>query len=434
MKLASGEYSDLVWQNIPKELFNDILSKFYVEVRKQDGKPYSKQAYVCLRAGLQRYLCDGPWFKPYTLISDPAFKSSNDTMTGVFKRLGREGLDRVQHHEPIAQEHIAQLKATNVIGTDNPLSLQRLVWLGIGIHFGRRGRENYREMTKSFFTIKKDAEGRRFLQQAYCEKTKNHQGDKPSNSYMAQGRIYEQPGDAFCTLTAYEKYLSLLNSDFELLWQRPNKNYKETGKWYCKQAVGKNVLGNFLKDMCKDAGIDAVYTNHCTRVTTSVILNEAGFGENDIVKVTGHKSTSSLTSYINKSSDAKKRKMADTLSNVFSEGPSTSSAGMASNFGHPDPVAATAATSVVDTSSQAIAAPHTNDIINLNLDNCEELSESDMNKYLEIEENKENNLELTDTEINQYMQIFEKNVAKGSMFSGCTVTINNPIYNITIKK
>ena len=57
-----------------------------------------------------------------------------------------------------------------------------------------------------------------------------------------------------------------------------------------------------------------------------------------------------------------------------------------------------------------------------------------MNKYLEIEENKENNLELTDTEINQYMQIFEKNVAKGSMFSRCTVTINNPIYNITIKK
>ena len=126
--------------------------------------------------------------------------------------------------------------------------------------------------------------------------------------------------------------------------------------------------------------------------------------------------------------------MADTLSNVFSEGPSTSSAGMAINFGHPDPVAATAATSVVDTSSQAIAAPHTNDIINLNLDNCEELSESEMNKYSEREENKENNLELTDTEINQYMQIFEKNVAKGSMFSGCTVTINNPIYNITIKK
>ena len=51
MKLASGEYSDLVWQNIPKELFNDILSKFYVEVRKQDGKPYSKQAYVCLSRG-----------------------------------------------------------------------------------------------------------------------------------------------------------------------------------------------------------------------------------------------------------------------------------------------------------------------------------------------------------------------------------------------
>ena len=36
--------------------------------------------------------------------------------------------------------------------------------------------------------VNTDADGRRFLQQAFCEKTKNHQGDKPSNSYMPQGR------------------------------------------------------------------------------------------------------------------------------------------------------------------------------------------------------------------------------------------------------
>ena len=66
------------------------------------------------------------------------------------------------------------------------------------------------------------------------------------------------------------------------------------------------------------AGIVTVYTNHCTRVTTSILLNEAGFGENDIMHVTGHTSNSRLSHYINKASHVKK--IADTISNVFSAG------------------------------------------------------------------------------------------------------------------
>ena len=119
-------------------------------------------------------------------------------MIGVVKWLAKQDLDNIVHHEPMDQKDIDQLKASNVIGTDNPLSLQRLVWLGIGLHFGRRGRENYRNMNFKTFLIDTDSEGRRFLQMAYCEKTKNHQADKASNSYKPQGRIYEQPGDSYC--------------------------------------------------------------------------------------------------------------------------------------------------------------------------------------------------------------------------------------------
>ena len=188
-------------------MFNEVLSKFYVEVRRKDGKPYSKQAYISLRAGLQRHLSDGPWFASYLLVSDPVFKLSNDTMVGVFKWLAKQGLDNVTHHEPIDQNDIDKLKATGVIGTDNPLSLQRLVWLGVALHFGRRARENYRDMNMIFFIIKTDSDGRRYLQQAFCEKTKNHQADKASNSYKPQGRIYEQPGDSYCILRSYKLYI-----------------------------------------------------------------------------------------------------------------------------------------------------------------------------------------------------------------------------------
>ena len=331
-------------------------------------------------------------------------------MAGIFKWLAKEGLDTVNHHEPIDKMDLAKLKSTNVIGLDNPLSLQRLVWLGIALHFGRRAREGYREMTKEFFVIKTDSDGRRYMQQAFREKTKNHQGDKLNNSYMAQGRLYEQPGDDLCPLRAYVKYVSLLNTDVDCLWQRPNKLFNEGGRWYHKQVLGRHTLGNFLKNMCKDAGITNVYTNLYTRVTTSVLLNEAGFGENDIVHITGHKNTSSLSNYINKASTNKKRKMADTISNALCDGPSTSTSDMCNTLGYPgpskhsvSPIAEPGQVNAPESSTRYFGHPVPNasatqvhassspTVINFELDNCEELTESELNNYPEVIENKENN-------------------------------------------
>ena len=113
-----------IWQKLSKIQLNDVLARFYVEVRTRDGKPYSKQAYAGLRAGIQRHLTDEPWFLNYSIVSDPAFKQCNDTMAGVFKWLAKEGLDKVQHHEPIDPMDIEKLKTTNVIGTDEKDTVQ----------------------------------------------------------------------------------------------------------------------------------------------------------------------------------------------------------------------------------------------------------------------------------------------------------------------
>ena len=105
-----------------------------------------KLLYVGLRAGLQRHL-------GFNIVSDPVFKESNDTFSGIFKWISRQGLDVVSHHEPIDPKDIQKFKDSGIIGTNEPLALQRLNWLNIAIHFGRRGRESYREMTKSTFVI-----------------------------------------------------------------------------------------------------------------------------------------------------------------------------------------------------------------------------------------------------------------------------------------
>ena len=78
--------------------------------------------------------------------------------------------------------------------------------------------------------------------------------------------------------------------------------------------MGKNALGSMMKRMCEDANLPNIYTNHCTRVTASVMLNEEGFNETDIIKITGHKSTTSLKSYNHRATTSKKREMSEAIS------------------------------------------------------------------------------------------------------------------------
>ena len=73
-----------------------------------------------------------------------------------------------------------------------------------------------------------------------------------------------------------------------------------------------------MKNMSKAAGIPTIYTNHCTRATVSKALSDAQFDRSDIVKITGHRDTRSLDSYIGNASSSKKRALSKTLSNFTS--------------------------------------------------------------------------------------------------------------------
>ena len=75
----------------------------------------------------------------YLLVGDLSFKESNDTMAGINKLLSRQGLDVVKHHDLIEAQDIEKLQATRIISRDNPVALQRLVWLSIALHFGFKG-------------------------------------------------------------------------------------------------------------------------------------------------------------------------------------------------------------------------------------------------------------------------------------------------------
>ena len=71
-----------------------------------------------------------------------------------------------------------------------------------------------------------------------------------------------------------------------------------------------------MKNMCKDAELSQTYTNHCTRATASKLLSDAAFDRSDIIKITGHRDTRSLDTYIGAASSSKKRALSSTLSSI----------------------------------------------------------------------------------------------------------------------
>ncbi len=67
--------------------------------------------------------------------------------------------------------------------------------------------------------------------------------------------------------------------------------------WFRSTPMGKNMLGNIVKKFCDAAGIAGKKTNHSLRKTCVTALSDAGVPPHKIIKITGHRSTSSLQHY-----------------------------------------------------------------------------------------------------------------------------------------
>ena len=58
--------------------------------------------------------------------------------------------------------------------------------------------------------------------------------------------------------------------------------------------VGHNKLGNVVRKMCKDAGLQGKFSNHSLRTTTATRGVEKGISDKLIVERTGHRDMGSL--------------------------------------------------------------------------------------------------------------------------------------------
>ena len=180
----------------------------------------------------------------------------------------------------------------------NPKVFVQKVFFDIVYYTGCRGKEGLRSLEKKSFEIKTGNDGEEYIQLTFNEKTKRNQGDQNSSALDAlhndQNIISAQPGKILCPVQSFKTYVANLNENCNALFQYPN----EENDGFDHKPIGKNTIGEMMKEIAKDAQLSCVYTNHCIRKTTVTGLRRQGFELDKIQNVTKHKNLDSLKHYL----------------------------------------------------------------------------------------------------------------------------------------
>lgn len=83
----------------------------------------------------------------------------------------------------------------------------------------------------------------------------------------------------------------------------PNPFWKKikNGVWYKNSPVGINEIGNWVKSLAEQTGLDVKrrkISNHSIRSSAVTSLAKAGVGEQQLMKITGHHNINSIKSYL----------------------------------------------------------------------------------------------------------------------------------------
>ena len=158
------------FDEISKEELNELLVDFYPNARKKRRGHFKKWALSSIRFGLQRHFM---LKREFNIISDPLFKQSNQVFEAVEVELKRQGLAKVEHHEPILTEDLAKIYSWYDPSSPDPKSLQYFVWFSIMFHLIYRGRENLHLHKRQSFSVRADGAGQKYVYQPLDELDKN---------------------------------------------------------------------------------------------------------------------------------------------------------------------------------------------------------------------------------------------------------------------
>lgn len=227
-------------------------------------------------------------------VDDPGkFKSLVNVLDVEMKRRARQGLGLVvKKAQIIKPEDEEQLWTTGVLNDVNGPGLLNAIFFKLGLHLALRGGAEHYNLKVHNFTLVNMPNGTQVLE--YREDiSKSQQGGV--KHVKITPKVVRVPEDRSvkerCVVHLFRRYMAACPAD------RPNAFYLQpiynpvSSTLFSKQRVGKNKLAGMVGKMMNNVSSTSTerYSNHSLRATAATRLYDAGYDNQAISSVTGHR-------------------------------------------------------------------------------------------------------------------------------------------------
>ena len=284
---------------------DSIVKEFFLTVKRQDGEGYKSKTLHSLKYGVKHFILKE---LGKDIGDEGTFSQTCEAFKVAIHQAKKDGRGSI-NHKPVMTDGDRQKLRQYQQDHSSPVKLQQKVFTDIMFHFCRRGRENLREISTDWFEFKNDENGVEYVTMR-DELDKNHRG---CDNEGQQARMYAT-NTPDCPVKSLKLYISLLNKSAKCFFQRPKMIFTSADScWYNAAPVGKNIIGNMMQKISKEAGLSKIYTNHSIRATVITTLDHAGFEARHIQQISGHKTAASLQHYAQVVSEDQLRNISNTI-------------------------------------------------------------------------------------------------------------------------
>ena len=288
----------------PEEVSN-MLMDYAFNMKKVDGSGY-KEACIKTMWNVTAKLVQEKFFKEFGVSLNPfqdlCFKKARDARDSKRRELQEQVEKRKISSTALTEAELMEIK--KLYSEENPEGLQKKFFFLASYELIWRGGEAANCLVK-YFKPEIDNTGRatgRIEYNPIFSKTAQGGNQRLEDSKWLTKNEHDS---SMCPVRIFNLLLSKRSSKItsERLFLTVNPYWKKStsSAWFKNLPVGRNEISKWTRTAAEKIGIDTKkvkITNHSTRSTAVSHLVKAGVSENELIKISGHKNTSSIKPYL----------------------------------------------------------------------------------------------------------------------------------------
>ncbi len=282
---------------------SNILTDWGFNMRKSDGESY-KESCVKTIWNVTAKMLQEKCLEQFNLIIDPfndiMFKKARDARNSNRRQLQFIGNKRKSSSVSLSKSEIEQI--INSWDENTPDGLQKKFFHIVAVELAWRGNEGVRCLTDHFTEETEnngELTGRIIYNPIFSKTAQGGSKNLTENKWLAQNKENHDR----CPVRLYKKLISKRNSKISSnrLFLTPNLYWKTSNNWNKNTPIGANEFAKWTTHSAQKIGLDTKnrkITNHSHRATAVSHLSKAGVPEQQLIKITGHGSVSSIKPYL----------------------------------------------------------------------------------------------------------------------------------------